>query len=77
MTLTKRYYSIGEVAKIIGVATSTVRFWEGEFGKLHAKKSKEKDRKFTQRNIRKIQRIYELLKIQGYTIKGAIKQMAC
>lgn len=35
---TKRYYSIGEVARIFEVNTSTLRFWEKEFPELSPKK---------------------------------------
>ena len=30
----KKYYTIGEVADELGVATSLIRFWEGEFEAL-------------------------------------------
>lgn len=31
----KLYYSIGEVAGMLGVAPSVLRFWETEFDQLH------------------------------------------
>ena len=36
----KLYYSIGEVAKILNVNVSLVRFWEKEFDILQPKKTK-------------------------------------
>ena len=37
----KIYYSIGEVAKMLNVNTSLVRFWEKEFEILKPKKNKK------------------------------------
>ena len=36
--ITKRYYSIGEIAKHFNVNTSLIRFWEKEFDILKPKK---------------------------------------
>ena len=38
---TKIYFSIGEVAKMLDVNTSLVRFWEKEFEILKPKKNKK------------------------------------
>ena len=35
----KKYYTIGEVADDLGVATSLIRFWEGEFDIIKPKKN--------------------------------------
>jgi len=35
----KLYYSIGEVARIFGVNTSLIRFWEKEFDVIKPKKN--------------------------------------
>ena len=43
----KLYYSIGEVAKILNVNVSLVRFWEKEFDILQPKKNKKGNRMFT------------------------------
>ena len=37
----KRYYSIGEVAKLFDVNPSLIRFWENEFDVLQPKKNKK------------------------------------
>ena len=39
----KIYYSIGEVAKMLNVNTSLVRFWEKEFEILKPKKNKKRE----------------------------------
>ena len=67
----KRYYSIGEVASKFNVNPSLIRFWEQEFKILNPKKNSRGNRKFTQKDIEAINKIYFLLKEKGYTIQGA------
>ena len=68
---TKRYYSIGEVAEIFEVNTSTLRFWEKEFPELRPKKNERGVRKYTPENMEAVRRIYHLVKERGFTLKGA------
>jgi DNA-binding transcriptional MerR regulator len=70
-TLTKLYYSIGEVAKIFDVNASLLRFWEKEFDIQIAKKNKKGNRLYSVKEIAVIQSIYDFVKLQGYTIEGA------
>ncbi len=70
-TLEKFYYSIGEVADMFGVNTSTIRYWEKEFSVLRPRKNKKGNRLFTQRDVRYVHIIYQLLKVKGYTLAGA------
>ncbi|UXP31872.1 MerR family transcriptional regulator [Reichenbachiella agarivorans] len=67
----KRYYTIGEVADDLGVATSLIRFWETEFDIISPKKNRKGNRQFTQDDIKKIKLIYHLVKVKGYTLHGA------
>jgi DNA-binding transcriptional MerR regulator len=69
--ITKLYYSIGEVAKMFGVSTSLIRFWEGEFDILKPKKNKKGDRFFTQKDVDNLHLIYHLVKERRYTLEGA------
>jgi len=73
--LTKLYYSIGEVADMFDVNTSLIRFWEKEFPAIQPKKNKKGNRLFTPKEIGKIDRIYTLVKQEGYTLEGAKKAM--
>lgn len=73
--LTKLYYSIGEVADMLEVNTSLIRFWEKEFPGIKPKKNKKGNRLFTPKEIEKIDRIYILVKEQGYTLDGAKKAL--
>ena len=70
-SLTKRYYSVTEVARLFGVTTSLVRYWEQQFEFLKPFKSSKGDRRFTPDNIRQFEVIYHLVKGQGYTLAGA------
>ena len=69
--ITKRYYTIGEVADELGVATSLIRFWETEFDIINPKKNRKGNRQFTPEDIKKIKMIYHLVKEKGYTLHGA------
>ena len=67
----KKYYSIGEVSSNFNVNPSLIRFWEQEFKILNPKKNSRGNRKYTQKDIEVINKIYFLLKEKGYTIQGA------
>ncbi|MDX1685580.1 MAG: MerR family transcriptional regulator [Saprospiraceae bacterium] len=71
--MTKLYYSIGEVAALFEVNTSLLRYWESEFEKLKPRKKKGGARMYTVQDIKLIERLYNLLKVEGYTIEGAQK----
>ena len=71
MEIEKKYYTIGEVADIFGVATSLNRFWEGQFDKIKPKKNKGGARRYTKEDIEQIRMIYHLVKEKGYTLQGA------
>jgi len=70
-TLTKLYYSIGEVASMFNVNTSLIRFWEKEFDIIKPNKTKKGNRQFTKNDVKNYQLIYYLVKERGYTLKGA------
>lgn len=73
--LTKLYYTIGEVADMFKVNTSLIRFWEKEFSIIQPKKNKKGNRLFTPKDIANFDRIYDLVKIKGYTLEGAKKAL--
>jgi len=74
-SLSKLYYSIGEVAEHLQVNASLLRFWEKEFNLAVSKKNKKGNRLYTVKEIEKIQRIYQLVKVEGYTLDGAKKAL--
>lgn len=71
--LSKVYYTITEVAAMLDVNASLLRFWEKEFpvqlGKL--KKNKKGDRYYTKEDIDKVKSIFHLTKEKGMTLQGA------
>lgn len=71
----KLYYSIGEVAKLFGVNSSLVRFWEKEFDIIKPKKNKKGNRMFTQKDVDNLRIIYHLVKERGFTLQGAKKKL--
>ncbi len=67
----KKYYSIGEIAKMLKVAPSLIRFWESRFSSINPRKSKNGVRQYTVADIEKLKMVYYLVKERGYTLQGA------
>ncbi|MBA4323170.1 MAG: MerR family transcriptional regulator [Odoribacter sp.] len=72
----KLFYSIGEVAGMLNVPVSTVRFWENEFDILKPRKNKKGNRLFTPADIKNLKIIHHLVKEKGMTLAGAKKQIS-
>ncbi|MAQ32254.1 MAG: MerR family transcriptional regulator [Flavobacteriales bacterium] len=71
----KLYYSIGEIANILKVNNSLIRFWEKEFEIIKPKKNSRGNRIFTKKDLENITLIHHLLKEKKYTIDGARKKI--
>ncbi len=71
----KLYYAIGEVADMLGVNASLLRYWESEFPELQVRKDRNGVRLFTKQDIETVKSIYHLVKEKGYTIEGAKVQL--
>jgi DNA-binding transcriptional MerR regulator len=67
----KLYYTIGEVAEMLDVNTSLLRYWEKEIDILTPKKNANGDRFFTKEDIEITKLIYHLVRDKGYTLEGA------
>ncbi len=74
-TIQKRYFSISEVAKLLDVKPSLLRFWEREFKQIQPKTNARGKRAYKQEDIDVIRRIYDLVKVQGLTLEGARKAL--
>ena len=73
----KLYYTIGEVAEILGENTSLVRFWSNSFTKyLKPKRNAKGNRLYTKDDVETLKQIHFLVKEQGMTLDGAAKKMA-
>lgn len=71
----KKYYAIGEVAQLLHVSTSLIRFWEKKISSLQPHKNKQGTRRYTQADVVQLKTIYQLVKEQGYTLQGAREAM--
>jgi DNA-binding transcriptional MerR regulator len=72
----KLYYKIGEIAEILKVNTSVLRFWETQFTELSPSKTKTGQRLYSRQELELLQEIYRLLYVQKLTIAGAKARLA-
>ncbi len=71
LSIKKLYYSISEVSKITEVEQYVLRYWETEFEQLKPQKNRAGNRIYTNKDIKLILQIKNLLRDQKYTIEGA------
>jgi DNA-binding transcriptional MerR regulator len=71
----KVYYSIGEVAEMIDVTPSSIRYWENSFKELAPRTNAKGTRYFTKEDIDTVKLINYLVKERGLTIKGAQQKL--
>lgn len=71
----KLYYSIKEVASLIGVNESTLRYWETEFPHLRPKTTAKNVRQYTDKDIEHLKVIYNLVKVRGFKLSAARQMM--
>lgn len=72
----KLYYSIKEVAEMLGVSEPTLRYWETEFPHIRPKTTANKVRQYTDKNIEDLKVIYNLIKVRGFKIAAARKMLS-
>jgi DNA-binding transcriptional MerR regulator len=70
----KIYWSIGEVAAMFNVNTTTLRYWEDYFEIATARK-RSGARQFVAKDLEKIGQIKHLVIDRMFTLKGAKKEM--
>ena len=71
----KLYYSMGEVAEMLCVSPTLLRFWEKRFDIIKPHKNKKGNRLFSPDDVRNLKTIYHLVKERGMTLAGAEKQL--
>ncbi len=71
LSIKKLYYSISEVSKITDIEQYVLRYWETEFEQLKPQKNRAGNRIYTNKDIKLILKIKELLREKKYTIEGA------
>lgn len=72
----KYFYTIGEVAEILGENPSLVRFWSNEFPKfIRPQRNAKGNRLFTKEDLQTFKHIHLLVKVEGLTLEGAAKRL--
>ena len=72
----KLYYSISEVAQLLGVNESLLRYWEDEFPQqLKPKRAGRGVRQYNADDINTLKLIYHLVKERGMTLQGARQRL--
>ncbi len=65
------YFKIGDVARICGLETYVLRFWETQFPQLKPNKSGTGQRLYRRRDVELVLEIKRLVHAEGYTLSGA------
>src|SRR5262249_28754360 len=73
--MSQQLYKPAEACKMAEVAPYVLRYWETEFPGLSEGKEKIGPRSYTQRDVKIIARIRELLYDEGFTVAGAKKRL--
>lgn len=71
----KKYYKIKDVSELLGVPTSSLRYWEKEFPECAPRRSNTNIRYYTPKDIETLKMINYLLKVKGLKIEAAKEQM--
>jgi DNA-binding transcriptional MerR regulator len=72
----KYFYTVGEVAEILGESTSLVRFWANEFPKfIRPQRNAKGNRLFSKDDVETFKYIHLLVKVEGLTLEGAAKRL--
>lgn len=69
--LSKKFYKIGEVADILNIPASTLRFWEKEFTILRPRRNAKNIRVYTPQDVETIRKLYYLVKEKGLKLDAA------
>ncbi len=71
----KLYYSIKEVAQMLNVSESMLRFWEKEVPMIKPKTTGNNIRQYTEDDIANIKMVYNLVKVRGFKLAAARKML--
>lgn len=71
----KMYYTIKEVADMLSVTETTLRYWETVFPQVAPYKGANGVRRYTKDDIKTLRTIHHLVKEKGLTLSGAKKQL--
>src|ERR1700691_5864447 len=65
------YFKIGDVARLCGVESYVLRFWEAQFPQLKPNESGTGQRLYRRRDVELALDIKKLVHAEGYTLAGA------
>lgn len=71
----KLYYSIGEVAEMLGLSETLLRYWEKEFPSITPKKAGRNVRQYSQEDIDQLRLVRHLVKDKGMKLAAARKAL--
>lgn len=74
--ISKRYYTISEIADLLNVNASVLRFWEGEFKEVAPKKGRNGRRFYSEEDLENLRIIHYLVKVRKFTLQGAREKLA-
>lgn len=74
-SLEKKYYKISEVAELLNIPASTLRFWEKSFTVIKPKRNAHGTRFYTSADIDKIAMVHYLVKERGLKLDAAQEQI--
>lgn len=69
--LAKTYFRISDVAELLAVSQSTLRFWESQFSFVAPKRNSHGTRYYSQRDLELLRMVKFLLKDRGLKIEAA------
>jgi DNA-binding transcriptional MerR regulator len=71
----KRYFRIGEVSRILGVAPYVLRYWESEFPQIRPQRASSRQRTYQRKDLETVIEIKRLLYEEKLTIEGARQRL--
>ena len=69
--LDKKFYKISDVAEILNIPASTLRFWESKFTVIKPHRNSKMTRFYTPSDIETIRLVYYLVKEKGMKLTAA------
>lgn len=73
----KLFYSIGEVAELLGESISLVRYWSNVFARfIKPQRNAKGNRQYTREDIDTLRQIHFLVKEKGLSLDGTARQLA-
>lgn len=73
--LNKKFYKISDVAEILHIPASTLRFWEKQFTIIKPRRNAGNIRFYTPEDIETIRKVYYLVKEKGLKLDAAQEQI--